>query len=168
MGCGVVFLLLIACRETPRQDPPPSPTALPAAVQTAFANLPAPPHPLSLCLAKTTQGEMNSCASAEESRTNTELLKTLQRIRERYSDDMDFLQNLERSQSAWTNYLAAHLTARFPQTPPQDHYGSVYPMCSALDRIRLIEQRTQELRAWLQDHEEGDVCLGSYTQAEGP
>jgi hypothetical protein len=51
--------------------------------------------------------------------------------------------------------------ALFPKTDKQAAYGTVYPMCHCNALQTLTDERTKQLKVWLQGFPEGDVCSGS-------
>ncbi len=109
----------------------------------------------------TTQLEMNKCAGLNYENIKTELDSVIAKINSRYKDDMIFLEKLSKSQDAWLFQLELDLEMKYPSGNKQGHSGSVYPLCSNDYRVELMKIRIKFLKQWLQNPNEGDVCLGS-------
>jgi uncharacterized protein YecT (DUF1311 family) len=77
------------------------------------------------------------------------------------SGHSDARTKLNRAQAAWVSYRDAHIAALWPSKDPQRTYGSVHPMCLAMERTKLTTQRVAELRLMLKA-EEGEVCFGAW------
>ena len=105
-----------------------------------------------------TQFALNNCAGKQSGDAELELNKTYQSILKKYADRPVFLERLRIAQRAWLRFRDAQLEMQFP---PAEASGSVTPMCYALLKTELIDQRTAQLKAWLQGAEEGNACYGS-------
>jgi uncharacterized protein YecT (DUF1311 family) len=105
-----------------------------------------------------TQFALNNCAGKQSGDAELELNKTYQSILKKYADRPAFLERLRIAQRTWLRFRDAQLEMQFP---PAEASGSVTPMCYALLKAELTDQRTTQLKAWLQGAEEGDVCYGS-------
>ena len=126
----------------------------------------AAPKPKSCWDAAQTQDELNRCASADATAAQQQLTRVYQQIQQKYADDPAFVAKLKAAQAAWTTFRDAEMQAIFP--PAHDaKRGSVLPMCVSIWQTRLTEQRTRQLRRWLDGVVEGDTCGGSIkTKAE--
>lgn len=105
-----------------------------------------------------TQGELNDCAGGKARQADQKLNQTYQAVLKKYADKAEFIDHLRKAQRAWLTFRDAQLEMKFP---PGEESGSVEPMCYALYKADLTEQRSNELKQWLTGVEEGDVCCGS-------
>lgn len=80
---------------------------------------------------------------------------------EQYEDEPDFIASLKKAQKAWINFRDAHLESIYPGKNKRFEYGSVYPFCASNFLAKLNNQRTEQLKTWLEGTKEGDVCAGS-------
>jgi uncharacterized protein YecT (DUF1311 family) len=122
-----------------------------------------------LCPEAKTQLEMNGCAYGMYQEEDAELNRVYREILKRYKQDRVFIGKFKAAQRAWIKFRDAQFEAMFPQildSRGQYNYGSVFPMCSSLYKARLTHSRVEELRAWLDGTEEGDVCSGSLPSKE--
>jgi uncharacterized protein YecT (DUF1311 family) len=109
-----------------------------------------------------TQTEMNACADQDYIAADKMLNEVYQEILREYADDPAFLDRLRDAQRAWLLFRDAQVAALFPhQDEAQAYYGSLFPMCKASWLTELTQQRTEQLRLWLEGSEEGDACAGS-------
>lgn len=108
-----------------------------------------------------TQSELNSCASDEYTRTDTELNRLYKEILQKYKDDPKFIAKFREAQRVWLKYRDAEFEAKFPHMDEARYYGSIFPMCAAQYRAELTRERIAKLREWLNGTEEGDACSGS-------
>jgi uncharacterized protein YecT (DUF1311 family) len=99
------------------------------------------------------QADMNECAGKDLHRAEARLEKVLKDLA--ISKDSP-------EQKAWESYRDAQLAALYPDLPVEKiiaEYGSVYPMCYATLKTKLIEGRIRDLQA-LTSPGEGDACAG--------
>ncbi len=68
---------------------------------------------------------------------------------------------LAKAQQAWIAFRDAQLRAEWPSPPST--YGSVQPMCQAMERERLTRYRTAVLRTMLAQPE-GELCWGRWLE----
>jgi uncharacterized protein YecT (DUF1311 family) len=113
------------------------------------------------------QSEMNGCAGEDLKDAEGKMNEVFLQIKNRYQNDPQFLESLEAAQLAWVVFRDAELKAMFPNPDPYHEYGSVYPMCFALRRAELTEERTKQLDQWLVGVEEGEACGGSIPIRQG-
>ena len=113
------------------------------------------------CGAAKSQKDINLCAGKEAGEADKELDRVYQAILRRYRNDAAFLSKFRRAHRAWMAYRDMALAAKYPNEDPGSHYGSSFPMCWSGDYKRMTEQRTEELRLWLDGLEEGESCTGS-------
>lgn len=82
-------------------------------------------------------------------------------IRIRYRKDSLFLSKFENSQRMWKKYRDAQIDMKFPATNKQLEYGSNYPVCFSLEKIKITQKRIEDLKMWATGTIEGDACPGS-------
>lgn len=110
------------------------------------------------------QGDLNACFAGEFAKADADLNATWKKIQTKYADKPLFLEKLKASQRLWLQFRDAEVAAAFPvgkSDDPQFVYGSVYPMCISQLQAALTVQRVNQLKAWLDGTQEGDVCAGS-------
>jgi uncharacterized protein YecT (DUF1311 family) len=111
-----------------------------------------------------TQRDLDQDAGASFKAADVELNQVYQDIRRRYRDEPLFLEKLKLAQRAWLKFRDAELEALYPLASDGDPltvYGSIYPMCYASAKEQLTQERTAQLRRWLDRVQEGDTCAGS-------
>ena len=108
-----------------------------------------------------TQLAMNKCYGNTLSNAKQELESILVRIRVDYKTNKVFLKKLNIAQKLWNESLSADMDLKFPAENKQQRYGSVYPMCAAQYKAKLIKARINYLQAWIFGVEEGEICSGS-------
>src|SRR5207244_2441599 len=106
------------------------------------------------------QLEMNESAQKEFLKADGELNRIYRQILNDYQTDIPFIKNLKASQQLWLKYREAEMKMMFPEHEP-GYYGSVYPMCWAIYKTQLTNERIGKLNHWLDGEEEGNVCSGS-------
>lgn len=149
VGSVTLFLALLlagSCREQVA-------AAKPARAKSAY--------PCGDDLKSLSQLGMNECAALRAKEAEAEMADTLRQVRHRYANDARFLAALERAQSEWLRFRTAEMEALFPEPEKQIAYGSLYNMCAASQRQRLIRLRTAELRLWLDGEPETQGCSGT-------
>lgn len=107
-----------------------------------------------------TQSEMNEEALSAYKKADKELNIVYGKILTKYTDDIEFVQNLKISQRLWVKFRDAELALKYPEREP-GHYGSVQPMCRSYYLEELTNKRVTELKIWLAGGDETDVCKGS-------
>jgi uncharacterized protein YecT (DUF1311 family) len=110
-----------------------------------------------------TQGEMNAEAARDLRVAETEMAALLSSLASKANRHADARTKLNRAQAAWVAYRDAHIESLWPSKTPQSTYGSVHPMCRAMERTKLTAQRIAELRLMLKA-EEGEVCFGAWPE----
>jgi uncharacterized protein YecT (DUF1311 family) len=116
------------------------------------------------CYSSPSQAGLNACAASELTKADQQLNKVWKAILVKYKDQPVFLEKLKASQKLWLQFRDAEVAAHFPVGKGEDaasQYGSSYPMCVTQLQTELTQQRTQQLQAWLNGAQEGDVCAGS-------
>ena len=111
-----------------------------------------------ICFAQT-QLEMNQKAHKDFQKADKELNSVYQKILQEYKSDTAFIKNFKKTQKIWVQLRDAEMKAKYPDR--KEGYGSVEPMCWSMYLKELTEERTKDLRIWLDGIEEGDVCSGS-------
>ena len=109
------------------------------------------------CFSKDTQSEMNSCEFAQYAKVDAELNSVYLKLMAKYKSDDEFVKRLKIAQESWLKFRDADLASLYYQENKPGAYGSVHPMCKALELIRLTNERVKELKEML-NPEEGDVC----------
>src|SRR5690625_3567196 len=107
------------------------------------------------------QAKMNSEAENEVELSEQKLDSFYTAVKKQYEDNPEFIASLKKAQQAWITFRDAHLESVYPGKNKQTKYASVYSSCVSNLLIQLNEQRTEQLRKWLEGTEEGDVCAGS-------
>ncbi len=82
-------------------------------------------------------------------------------VMKEYANDKLFVEKLKVSQEAWLKYRDAYVESVFPEPNKMAAYGSICSTCTGLIIQELTEQRTKQLKRWLDGVEEGDSCAGS-------
>ena len=108
-----------------------------------------------------TQSELDEQSCGRARKADVAMNATYAKILKEYADDQQFVTKLKATQWAWLAFRDAELEALYPKTDKQANYGTVYPMCRCSELQFLTENRTKELRRWLDGTIEGDVCAGS-------
>ena len=107
-----------------------------------------------------TQSELNEKAHKDLLKANKELNDVYKKILQEYNFDTLFIKNFKAAQKLWLQLRDAEMKAKFPHAN-DGSYGSVFPMCWSMELQSLTEQRTKDIKIWLDGVEEGDVCNGS-------
>lgn len=107
-----------------------------------------------------TQLEMNQEAQNKYKKADTELNLVYQKILKEYSSDSVFIKSLRVSQRIWIQFRDAEMKTKFPDRP-DGHYGSIQPLCWSNYLTELTQERTNKLKVWLTESDEGDMCSGS-------
>lgn len=102
-----------------------------------------------------TQFDMDVCAGDGAKKARAELNKELSDIRARISDRPAKLEMLKVAQDTWETYMRAQINFLY-----FDNSGSVTPMCDGIMATELIQARVKQLRQWVADNVEGNVCTG--------
>lgn len=107
------------------------------------------------------QKAMNDCARAEYTDADRSLNLIYQQVLKEYETDSGFTERLKLAQRAWLMFRDAELEALFPAGDKASVYGTTFPMCFDQWRTRLANERTAQLKRWLDRVPEGDACAGS-------
>lgn len=107
-----------------------------------------------------TQLEMTQDSCSQYKAADKKLNVIYRQVLERVEADSAATAKIKKAQRAWLAFRDAQLEAVYPAEEKQVEYGSVYPMCSCIETTALVNQRIEQLSAWLTG-EEGDVCRGS-------
>lgn len=109
-----------------------------------------------------TQAEMNQEACARADAADAELNVAYQSAMARWADVPLRTRSLRTAQRAWLVFRDAHLDALFPfesgDENPRVRYGSIYPMLRCAFLESLTEDRTDQLRDWV-ECEGGPSCI---------
>lgn len=109
-----------------------------------------------------TQLEMNQCAKLMQQNADDELDAVYREITQQYQHDPVFIKKLATAQLAWMTYRDTQIDMMYPHST--DSYGSVFPMCVGLKWVALTKERIHTLKQWLEEPQEGDLCVGSIGQ----
>jgi len=115
------------------------------------------------CAHAVTQAEINICWAEEVAQAEDALRRTFATWLE--GAPRDQVGKLREAQERWLEYREAHLRAVYPAARPYEAYGSVYPMCVAVLRLRLTLERAAEIDRFL--HPIGDDLCRSSPSARG-
>ncbi len=113
-----------------------------------------------------TQSDLDEQSCGQFRKADVVLNGTYAKILKEYAKDGQFIEKLKTSQRAWLAFRDAEMEALFPKTNKQVEYGTVYPMCHCSELQTLTEERTNQLKRWLDGTIEGDVCAGSVKNAQ--
>lgn len=106
-------------------------------------------------------GQSHTEAKAQLEISEQKMDSIFNAVIEQYEDDPDFIASLKKAQNAWINFRDAHLESIYPGKNKRIEYGSIYSFCASNLLAKLNNQRTEQLKTWLEGTEEGDVCAGS-------
>ena len=101
---------------------------------------------------------MNKVACAQYKQADQVLNTTYATVLKSYAQDAPFLAKFKQAQRAGIAFRDAQLEARFPKSDKQAEYGSAYPPCRCSLLGELTQERTKELKVWVDGIPEGDVC----------
>lgn len=136
-------------------------TILLASVATLLA-LQASADSIKVCYDKAkTQSDTIVCAGSELDVADKDLNSVYQEILRNYKDDKKFLDNIKAAQQAWLKWRDAEIKAIYPEGYDPVVYGSSIRSCWNQQVAVLTRDRTKQLRKWIEEGEEGDVCSGS-------
>ena len=107
-----------------------------------------------------TQSQLNDDACTAYKQADKKLNLVYQQVIARHKGDAVFITKFKNAQRAWLAFRDAELDAIYPAPDKQVEYGSIYSMCHCTEQAALVDQRIQQLSAWLKP-KEGDVCGGS-------
>jgi uncharacterized protein YecT (DUF1311 family) len=107
-----------------------------------------------------TQLDLNDKAHKDYLKADKELNSIYQKILNEYRSDTAFIKNFKQAQKIWVQFRDAEMSAKYPKRE-EGYYGSVQPMCWSMYLQKLTEERTKDIKIWLEGIEEGDVCAGS-------
>jgi uncharacterized protein YecT (DUF1311 family) len=107
------------------------------------------------------QIEIDGQSCAQFHQADATLNQTYNQVLSDYAKDSQFIAKLKIAQRAWLAYRDAELEAVYPKTDKQTAYGTAYPTCHCAELQFLTEQRTAQLKRWLDGTHDGDACAGS-------
>lgn len=103
------------------------------------------------------QADLNACEAKHFKSADVEMNQAYRQLLTKYRSDAEFVKKLKLAQRAWLNYRDADMDSLYYQRDKPLAYGSVFPMCWAMEMTELTSERTKELKSML-DVQEGDVC----------
>jgi uncharacterized protein YecT (DUF1311 family) len=112
-----------------------------------------------------TQGDLDGQSCGEFHKADVALSEAYSKVLREYARDQQFIAKLKTSQRAWLAFRDAELEALYPKDNKQAEYGTVYSMCRCSELQSLTQERTKQLKRWLDGTKEGDVCAGSFKTA---
>ena len=137
LGIGVTLLLAAGPLKAQTPSPSSSPSKPSAKVESCSQ-------------AATTQTDLSECAGKELQQAESRLAALLKRLG---------IDPNSPEEKAWEAYRDAQLKAIYPPlNDERAEYGSIYPMCWATLKKKLVESRIRDLKALTIS--EGDGCLG--------
>ena len=84
------------------------------------------------------------------------LNEAYRQIRSTYAADTTFLEAMKTAQRAWLKFRDAQVAFAVAAN------GKADSTCAERETEAVTRARTNELRQWLNPHEEGDACMGSF------
>jgi uncharacterized protein YecT (DUF1311 family) len=99
------------------------------------------------------QSDANLCAENEYREADAELNRVYRAVLAVGKND--FKRLTREAQRAWLKYRDAHFAAVYPSGY---YYATKRPMCERLILLRMTQARTVELRRFLPDHVDEDIC----------
>jgi len=104
------------------------------------------------------QAEMNENACDQAKKADAELNSVYSGVLKKQGNDKLFIEKLKAAQRIWIAFRDAEMAAYYPAKDKQSEYGTVFNMCYCYEFMDLTQQRTKQLKHWLDDMEEGNVC----------
>ncbi|MBC7928741.1 MAG: DUF1311 domain-containing protein [Bryobacteraceae bacterium] len=108
-----------------------------------------------------TQLQINQQAQQQFTAADSELNSVYQEVRKKYASDTRFLSRLKEAQKAWLRFRDAQTAAMYPASDKAREYGSMYSFCLGNLLKQMTQERTKQLKVWLDGGSEGDACSGS-------
>jgi uncharacterized protein YecT (DUF1311 family) len=99
------------------------------------------------------QSDRNWCAELEYREADAELNRVYQKVLG-VGDD-EFKRLMREAQRAWLKYRDAHLASVYPTGY---HYAAMRPLCERATLTKMVKDRTIELRRFLPDYDDEDIC----------
>ena len=106
-----------------------------------------------------TQDEMNINAKLQYEKADKELNQVYNKLLQDYRSDIVFIKSMKEAQRQWIKYRDAQVKMKYP--PYKDSLLSALPMCRNYYFEELTVNRIKELKQWIDEVKEGDVCSGS-------
>lgn len=99
-----------------------------------------------------TQMEMNTCASEEAARADSELNEVYRKVLAQAGKQEEAVVKIKTAERAWVAYRDAYVDAMYPAKDKQAEYGSIYPMEANLLRAKLTQRQVTALKELLQQY----------------
>ena len=109
------------------------------------------------------QFQLTVCAGKSLKEADDELNRVYRLVLAKFANDKVFIGKFKAAQRAWLVFRDAQLAALYSDTDPTITYGSSHLMCYANEKADLTMARTKQLREWLDDQVDGDICASSIT-----
>ena len=101
-----------------------------------------------------TQTNMNEEACQDLRGSDRKLNQLYQQILAKYKGQEIFISRFKDAQRKWLVFRDAHLEAVYPT----QNEGTVNPMCQCIALREVTEDRIKEMKVWLNEGQEGDMC----------
>ena len=100
-----------------------------------------------VCMDKAhTQAELNSCASDDSKRADSELNSVYHQLLSKAKSTPGATEKVEATERAWVQFRDAYIAAMFPAEDKQLSYGTMYPMEVDLDIASLTREQTVRIK----------------------
>jgi uncharacterized protein YecT (DUF1311 family) len=110
------------------------------------------------CLQKAvTQYDMNICSKSEADKSDAELNRVYNKVLNLMKNDPIATQKTRQAEQAWIKYRDAQLAMYYPPRAA-GWYGSFQPVCDNTTYQKLTDDRIKQLKEYLAQPEEGDMC----------
>ena len=111
----------------------------------------------------TTQTEINQCSKLEANQADAELNHIYQQILALVKNDPITAKKIRRAEQTWATYRDAQIEMYYPPRA-NGWYGSSQSLCVNNLYTTLTKKRIIELKEWLKQPKEGDVCAVNYVK----
>jgi uncharacterized protein YecT (DUF1311 family) len=112
-----------------------------------------------LCGDYGSQAEMNGCFAKEAQEADARLNATYRKLLSKIKDNKIAVARAVAAERAWVAFRDAQLAALWPVESDAElqSLGTAHPMCYAMERKAMTEERIKQLRQQMKS-EEGDIC----------
>jgi uncharacterized protein YecT (DUF1311 family) len=103
-----------------------------------------------------TQLELNQCAGSDWKAADDEMNRVYKQVLDHYKQNRIAVEKIRKAQRAWVVFRDAQIEASYPvpDSMVQAQYGSMFPMCEAMQLTRLTLERTEQLKELI----DGGTC----------
>jgi len=92
------------------------------------------------------QAELDSCASDEAKRADSELNSVYQQLLAKAKSTPGATEKVKAAEKAWLQFRDAYIAAMFPADDKQMNYGTMYPMEVDLEIASLAREQTRRIK----------------------